>query len=232
MGIRFRPGQLPMIIATGLAALLISLSLTSANNGSATPQPLFRCATSPAWGFDRWHSGQWNWCASDGYGPPEWMYWNYMPGTTGYDNPGIGGWYTEVAASVGAWASAQPNWKFTYKSGDWASGTDLFIHVMNLDSRGGSGMKGVVDPYFCTSSTSCTLLLFGAMEGLFNLLYVYLDTSGITTAIATHEFGHAFGLVHPQFPNCFFTPSVMIYGCAGSPTAADIAAVDWIYPDP
>jgi hypothetical protein len=208
-----------------VAALIIGVVVVFA---SADQEPPYRCSTSPSYGFTRWHYGLWNFCATDSYGPPEWMYWNYLPGTTGYNNPGAGPYYSLVATAVGDWASAQPNWKFTYKDGDWNSDTDLFLWSQDL----GGGIKGRIIPYWCTSSTSCTERT-GFDQGPYNLVYLILDDTGVTRGIVNHEMGHALGLKHPT-TSCFYDPSVMYTGteCLDRAGADDAAAVDWVYPDP
>lgn len=212
-------------------AVAISVVVRPAWASHATPGN--KCSTSPtAWGFDRWHFGLWNFCQSDAYGPPEWMYWNYLPGTTGYNNPGSGPYYSYVAQGVSDWQAAQSNWKFTYQSGGWSSTTDLFFWSENLDpyTPYGDAVKGWTRFFQCTSDTSCTERTIGF--GKYNLVYIMLDTSGVTQGVVSHEMGHAFGLVHPTNGDCFFTPTVMIPGCINYPSADDGTSVNNIYPDP
>ena len=124
------PSRLMLRIAlVALIVVAVVVDGQSHNTVRADDQrPPYGCNSFPTvWGFWRWKASLWNWCATDSYGPPEWLYWNYYPSTRGYNNPGSGPYYSSVAEGVARWASAQPNWKFTYQSGDWSAGTDSVL---------------------------------------------------------------------------------------------------------
>jgi hypothetical protein len=140
------------IILSGLFISIIPMMDGSIASAAPDQEPPFRCSTSPSWDFTRWHYSLWSFCATDSYGPPEWMYWNYLPGTPGYNNPGVGPYYNLVSTAVYDWASVQTNFKLTYKSGDWNNTTDLFVWKADL----GGNLRGTIIPYWCTSSTNCT----------------------------------------------------------------------------
>lgn len=89
--------RLGLLVASVFLAIAAGFSLARA---AANQEPPYRCTTDPQWGFNRAHYGLWNFCAIDGYGPPEYMYWNYLPGTTGYNNPSVGPYYSYVAQAV------------------------------------------------------------------------------------------------------------------------------------
>ncbi len=217
------------VAALALIAFATSWSVASAGHGT----PTYKCNTSPyQYGFSRWHYGLWNFCATDSYGPPEWIYWNYLPGTPGHNNPGVGPYYSLIAQGVSDWAAAQPNWKYTYKSDGWASDTDAFFWQENLDYIG-AGVKGQTQLYYCTSQTTCSVRgPASGYWGTFNLVYMILDTTGVHQGVVSHEMGHGLGLVHPANGDCFVNPNVMVVGCLNYPSSDDATSVNNIYPDP
>ena len=224
------------VVAVGLA-LPLALSFGDRNVKADDQRPPLSCTS---WGFNRAKAGPFNLCGSDSYSP-EYMYWNYYPSTSGYNNPTVGPYYSSVAQGVLRWYSAQSNWQFSYQSGDWSGGTDLFIWSSELDDTFGvgSGVEGYVQHWSCSSSSSCSQRWYSP-GGSFNLVYFILDndlTGGSSHAhdVTTHEFGHAFGLIDiGREPGNCGNPhnSLMAAGCSGSPVANDASAVDFIYPDP
>jgi hypothetical protein len=146
-----------------------------------------------------------------------------------------------VATGVSRWASAQPNWKFTYQSGDWSGGTDAFIWSQELDDIFGPGsdVRGYVQNWQCSSPTNCGQKFYHT-GGNYNLVYMIIDNdltdgSSLAHEVVTHEFGHFFGLIDVgREPGSCGTPhtTLMAAGCSAFPTSDDAAAVNTIYPDP
>ncbi|MCC6382143.1 MAG: hypothetical protein IT304_06510 [Dehalococcoidia bacterium] len=224
-------------IGTPLAVLmrLITAVWLSADAEATHQTSAYKCVSNVSYyGFNRWHSGSsWNWCYTDSYGPPEWMYWNYYPGTPGYDNPSFGPYLSLIQQGISDWGSVQPGWKATWKSGDWSTETDLFIWQANLDSTCGAICRGYTPTYYCSSPSSCVVRNF---NWSYNLSYVTLDTTGVDRAVLNHEFGHAYALKHPTQVSCtnytIMDPScINYYPYMTTPNIDDSIAVDAIYPE-
>ena len=221
-----------------LAAVIVTALAPSRDAGADHAQdPPNDCNPFPTYGFDRWQLGLWNFCAVDTYGPTEWMYWNYMPGTPGYNNPGAPGapYLSLISQAISDWAGQMTKYKITYKAGDWGEGMDLFIKSENLDFICGSGCRGNMGKYYCTSSVSCSLVTPG-VGPTYNLMFLTLDTAGATRAVVGHEFGHAFGLIEVNGA-CAFPYTVMAASCIygppylNTPNLDDVIAVLNSYPE-
>ena len=96
-------------IGLALTAALLTVAIVAPLALADHPWPLTSCTTNPPFGMNRNHFGLFNLCGTDSYGPPEWMYWNYMPGTPGYNDPGNGPYYSLIAQAVADWVAVQPN---------------------------------------------------------------------------------------------------------------------------
>lgn len=65
------------------------------------------------------------------------MYWNFLPDTPGFNNPGSGPNITyagsqypllnHIAQAVSDWSSVQSKYLITYKTGGWIDETDMFV---------------------------------------------------------------------------------------------------------
>ena len=228
-----------LLSAPLLAATILAMALAVPRDAGAdhVQDPPNDCNPTAVYGFARWQYSLWNFCAVDGYGPTEWMYWNYMPGTPGYDNPGAAGapYLSLIGQAVSDWAAQMTAYKITYKSGDWGQGTDLFIKSENLDLPCGTFCRGAMIKYNCATSISCSGVTAG-VGPTYNLMFLTLDTAGVTRAVVGHEFGHAFGLIDVG-GSCVFPYTIMAPTCSlsapnlTSPNLDDVVAVLNGYPE-
>jgi hypothetical protein len=232
-----------LLVTVGCLGGLVASSSVKADTLADIRYPN-SCLTPSKWGFDRYISASpsgWNPCQTDSYGPYEYIYWNYLS-APGYNNPGAGPYISQIAAAIGDWAYLGPWWQFTYKSGDWSTGTSAFFEQTNLFPVCGTGCYGLTHRYFCTSSSSCAYRTPGI--GTYNLIYMYLHTGGVDKAVVVHELGHGFGIKHPADPTPPPCPSnnpsvhtIMNANCIfggpnlTSPQPVDTIAVDLIYPE-
>jgi hypothetical protein len=150
-----------------------------------------------------------------------------------------------VASSIGAWYTVLSQLAYTYKSGDWSSGTDMFVHAPFALS---GSLVGLALTYQCSSPTSCTARAYDDTDGYrgrYNLIYVYLDDGWLAdgsysqqdkadvTRVSSHELGHGFGLNHAE--SCLNGVGTImfsaVFSCATLPQGDDAAAVRAIYPE-
>jgi hypothetical protein len=173
MRMTYKGRNLGLALLLGIVLLLPAVTPLP----SEAAQPSNKCTPlNHQYGFKRPRPDGRNWCSYDG-ASSEYLYWNYYPGTPGFNNVFDGPRAQQALDSMAYWASVLTKFRIIWSSGYWIDGVDAFLWVEEVDWTTPPGSNGYAALWQCSSQSSCVSRNPSDTNGngTYNLMYVVHD---------------------------------------------------------